>query len=201
MSIVYGTTNYLSQLRYTGDVFDGGRASTTLGWSGPVQSAANVEALAADVITAWTDVMAPVTDSDIVLSSVAVSTEVFSLEVVSGQAGGRAGQAASPNVAVLYSGGSIFKGPRYRCRKYFPGVVNQSEVEQDGQITSPRFVTLTTAIPLFFRTIEERPSGWLQAVPQTETDTQRTPPVIPWPVVVDAAVQRRVATQRRRLRR
>lgn len=116
-----------------------------------------------------------------------------SAENTSALAGSAAGSQAPPNVAVLVTKNTAFGGRAGKGRMYLPPL-NETSLTADGLIDSSLRAAIQVDVDVFFNAIEAR--GWLPVVLHGANSPLSTPSVIQ-----SYAVDGRVATQRRRLRR
>ena len=202
MPIEYGETNYLSTLVFASSDFFSGTATTTLGWTGSVESVANATDLADLIVAAWDVHWQPITDTDTTLTLVRVETATFSVEVSAALAGTSSFTSAAPQVAALLRKSAAGKGRRNRGRNFWPAVLTQTNVGENGIIVGSRMTDLTTAIEGFVGAVLA-PEDPVQAlsIPQSNEPGQESDPIVPWPIVTEFGFDTRVATQRRRVRK
>lgn len=201
MSIAWGPTQFVSTINYVSPNFSSGTAATVLGWNGPTESSTTCTQLAFSLAGRIDDHLLDELDSDVTVESVRAESANFSVEVGVNLPGARAGGAAPPNLAVLVTHSALGKGPRHRGRNYFPGIVAADQVTEEGVINPLRVDSMQTAWDNIVTEMWSGSPSFTLAITQSDTPTQESSPVIPWPTVIQSVVQSRAATQRRRLRR
>lgn len=169
-----------------------------------------VGATAAEVFetveTAWFTELAPQTDTNVRLASVAVrigpSTGPFpglSVEFTSNAAGTDSGSYCPPNVGLLVRKFSVFGGRANRGRNFWPSMLETTDVDELGVISSLTVTSLQTAFTDFFGLLASGNGGNTALCPAVilhDEDSPADDPVLVSAVSVDSLV----ATQRRRLR-
>lgn len=187
-------------LRWSSPNFDSGGAATVLGFGRPGPGIMPLEEFAYVIGAAHATYLRPLMDSQTSLASIYYADATTSGEIQVGEAGGRSGEAAAPNVALLTTYVTSAKGRRGRGRSYWPSMIGATDAAETGLLGTGRLQTLTDAFEGFWEDIIEEDVAD-QVVLQRDEPGQVTPPLSPPPVVTGRIVQRRVATQRRRLRR
>lgn len=200
MAIEFGPQNYVISLKWSSVNFARGFGATVLGFSGPTESQSTVEDLTLVVVDLWSTTMNSLLDSNYGIESVRVESMSYSTELVSPQQGTRSGASAPPNTSVLDVKTAAGKGPRYRGRNYWPGLLGNTAVNENGIINPVAVQDIDEALTNFYNGFGLISPVFTLSLPQSNTETQKTPPVVPWPVVTSRGVSARAATQRRRLR-
>lgn len=198
MPIVYGPESALVSLVWETTNTRSGGAATVLGFEGAQDSVAALTGVASLVEAAWDAHLKEETDNSWQLGVIRVESASFSIEESVDILGTNNFLGPPSNVTVLDSKAAAGKGPRNRGRNYWPALVAESEVDERGLIAPTRQTSLNDAFADFYAQIIG--SGIDLAIPQSETENQKSEPITPWPIVVSRGVQAFVATQRRRVR-
>ena len=158
------------------------------------------------VETAWFTELAPQTDSNVRLTSVAVrigpSTGPFpglSVEFASLASGTDSGTYLPPNVGLLVRKFSVFGGRANRGRNFWPSMLENTDIDELGVIGPVALGTLQTAFVAFFGLLASGNGGGTALCPAVilhDEDSPADDPVLVSAVSVDG----QIATQRRRLR-
>lgn len=186
-----------------------GRGAITLGFGaelGPDPTSIT------DWVDAWVgdlqDTATAIFDSQLVFDNIYVANEVNSYSFDVSIPGGQPLEDPPPNVAVLASYPTPFKGPRGRGRNFLYGVCNEGDISTAGILTSGRRSAIEENWFALIVAMEGAADPAVdQVILQNTTPTpppaNPSPPIDPPPVVDKAArsIAARVATQRRRLRR
>jgi hypothetical protein len=201
MAVAFGPQSALVQLVWSSPNFATGGGTTTFGFN--VESAGTLDlgALLNTVRDAWTANVRTITDSNYTLERLRCETFDRSLEVGASLAGTGSINSPASNTSILISYKGYGKGPRWRGRSYWPGLLPEGDVDERGAVLSSRVVALQTAMGAFWTAVEANPQVVNQAIVQSTYPGQKTPPNDPWPAVIERAVQGIAATQRRRMRR
>lgn len=183
----------------------GGWIQATLTFTGPtasgnaalvlafeVSGAGSYEDMANAIFEAWGDHVAPNQHEAFTLVSVRVVDNSFAYELNGSTPGVRTGDLAPPNVAALVKKTSDLRGRKYQGRNFWPGMLNDDDINDDGTIKQARYGTLGSTVGEFFIALGNANMGLVLL-----HNDPGTPPT----VVTGGGLERRVATQRRRLRR
>ena len=139
----------------------------------------------------WTLHLLGDTAENVTLMRVFAQNEASSSEVNVLENGVRSGATSPPNVSSLIQKRTAFRGRENHGRFYWPGLLNDSEVADNGVIDSTRFVNLKESWEQIFDALV---GDELQPFILHNSDTDPTP-------VTNFVYQPVIATQRRRLRR
>lgn len=120
--------------------------------------------------------------------------------IVLNEPGGRTGEESIyPNCAVLVEKRTAVRGRRAIGRSFWPGLLQLTDVNEDGSIDGALLTDLQDAMSLFATELGNQTMA--MAITQHETAKQKSEPLDPWPVVTGYVVDPVISTQRRRLRR
>lgn len=167
-----------------------GRAAAVLGMDTGASS--DLTELATWASNAFYDNIRPGMHEAFTLQRVTAEDMVFSGEylTLSGE-GDRSGDLAPPQVSVIVSKGTALKGRPYRGRTYWPGLLNDSDIFDDGTIQGARQLAIQNYMDDFWAEMTSVGSAQQYLLHNTE---------IAPTAVASYGVQNKVATQRRRLR-
>lgn len=176
-------------LNFTGPTRTG-RAAVVLGMD--TGTSADLTDLAERVANAWQSEWRPITHVAWALSSVKCEDMVTAGETIpEGATGTRTGDLASPQVSTLLSKSSNLKGRPFRGRTYWPGLLLDGDIYDDGTIRE-----------VWRGNIQEAADGFWADLTSTVSAQQvilHNAEIAPTPVA-SYGCQVKVATQRRRLR-
>lgn len=195
MAISYHTDEFSYQIRFTGSLWVTGGAAVTGGVYAPGIAIGTV---ASTLATLWTW-PTPWLSEDCTITSVYVANGTLSTEApVTGGTGERTSQSASPNTAPVVSlKSSAGKGPRFQGRWFFPGVLSEGGLNDDGTLDSTFRTDFGAAIEQYLEDLVTE-----DIFPTVLSRTGGESPIPPNPVAISSFVVReRAGTQRRRLRR
>ena len=201
MATAFDPDSYLTAIRYDSTNFVTGQAATIMGWNGPIESSASIITCALQLAQEVTDEVLPLLDSNITVRSIHVATASFSYELPVGSPGLVSGAAAPPNLAMLVTHSAAGKGRRFRGRNYWPGLVSNSQVNEEGIINGSIVTAVQTMVDTIAANMNSGSEFFSQSIPQGDPSPGGSLPVRPWPRVISSVAQPRAATQRRRLRR
>lgn len=105
--------------------------------------------------------------------------------------GQRTGDLAPPNTSVLVSKGTVLRGRAFRGRSYWPGLLNDGDVYDDGSLSPGAISSIQGHMDDFWEALAD-PEGITQVILHG-SEVEPTP-------VTTYGVSARAATQRRRLR-
>lgn len=201
MPIVYDDSGYLATIVWSTTNYDTGGGTTTLAFNGPPQTEPTMLDLLALVSGSVTDNLLPQLDSSFQVSAVRIETAEFSVDGAGLGPGARSGTSVAPQVTLLDSKTAAGKGRRNRGRNYWPsGFILVAELTEAGTVITTRLQALDATFADFFSDIETG-DVYSLAIPQSETEEQKSEPILPWPTVVGRSLQVESGTQRRRNRR
>lgn len=200
MPIVYGPTSVLLTIEWTSVNFATGGGTTNFAFNATGSPTPGGELLAERLAAVCVTDVLPEVDSNYRIEAIRWETDVLSGEVEVGSPGLRSGVSPPPQVAALCALKAGQKGRRNSGRQFWPGVIAQNQVGEDGLLTIARVQELQDMVDAV-ATFVEATDDVVQSISQTEFPGQQSPPNIPWPIVQSRTVQARVATQRRRVRR
>lgn len=145
----------------------------------------------------WNDDLRAVISDEVTLERVRAqwnnSGSIEELETVVGTAGLQAGDRLPSNCSLLVRKNTGFAGRKNRGRMFWPGILDESQVDQVGTIDTATVAALQTVFAALFTKL----SGVADATPAILHKS--TPADDPTPVV-SHTVMPIIATQRRRLR-
>lgn len=201
MPVAFGPQSVLVQMVWNSANFATGGGTTTLGFNVESSGALDLGAFLNAIRDAWTANLRTITDSNYTLERLRCETDDRSLEVGASLAGTGSINSPASNTSILISYKGFGKGPRWRGRSYWPGMLPEGDLDERGNILPSRVAALQAAFGAFFDAVEAYPDVVNQAIVQSSTPDQKSPPNLPWPGVNSRAVQSIAATQRRRMRR
>lgn len=103
----------------------------------------------------WTEHLLGDTSENVTLMRVTALTETSSGEDNVFDAGGRSGATSPPNVSSLIQKRSASRGRENHGRFYWPGLLNDTEVADDGTIEGTRYSNLSASWNLIFDALVE----------------------------------------------
>lgn len=179
--------------------FDSGRAVTTFGWGEEIGPDPQSLQTAATIVRQQTiaDIL-PLMDSSTRLLEVEAYNEVDGVTVVAGNNGGTTYVSQPPNVALLVRKVVSGRGRRRQGRMFWPSILAQPVVGEDGALTTGARNDLQGAFSDWYTELGLQLNGQMVILQNEEGST---PPISPPPPVVSLSVEPKVASQRRRLRR
>lgn len=185
-------------LNWSSEIFDSGGAATVLGYRAESVTL-DVDLLAGLVGDATVGHILPAASEQLTLVSVYAASATESTEVAVNSGGVQSLVMPPPNVTLLTRKVSTAKGRRGRGRSYWPLLLGEADVTDEGIIDT----TSRTAWQAIFQDWGDQISlgGYEQVILQSTYPEQTTPPITPPPTVASYIVDAKVATQRRRLRR
>lgn len=146
-----------------------------------------------EVLEWWTEELAPLTHNSYTCQKVEARDNLVVFDQIAGVTGARSGDAAQPQTSALVSLTTGFIGRQNRGRMYWPGVLLDGDVYDDGSINPTQRAALTGALSaLEDKLAAHTPAAQLYILHGTE--------LVPT-VVTGANVQSQTATVRRRNRR
>lgn len=185
-------------LQWSGNTFDSGVAVSTFGMGAPLGPDPVDLQEAADGITLIVEsTMIGQMDGSTTFVGTQVDGAVESAFAASGAGGGRATEAAPPNVALLVKKTTSRRGRRAQGRLFWPSILARDEVSETGAVASTRLTTLQTLFTDFY---DDLVALFPAEVVILQNSEGISPPLSPPPVVTGFQVDGRVASQRRRLR-
>ena len=185
-------------ITYTGPMFDSGNAVSTFGLGSDLLTAEAMTNAAERVRDAFDDNLKAQLDSDVTVTNISVVGGLLGVDLPVGITGTAEGIAAPPNCALLVRKVVSQRGPRAKGRLFAPAMLRPSQINEDGNLTCPALATHQAAFSAFLTAIQES-DGWQMYLLQG--DDGISPFINPPPIVTELAVQPRIATQRRRMRR
>lgn len=201
--IIFGTDGLILHMDWSSQNFVTGRATTRVGMlvtdAGP-QSVVDVCEAAVEGWNVALGLRARM-DQQTTLAAVRAETSTQSTVLPVGEAGQRNMIAASPNTALLETMSATGKGPRYQGRRYWPSLLSNGEVGENGLVGETPLGLVQTSLDLLYTALSTVDGFQGLAIPQSDVDGQVSSPVVPWPLVGTIGLATRAATQRRRLRR
>jgi hypothetical protein len=201
MAIIWDDDGFITRFIWTSANFASGGGSTTLAWRADFGVEWTVEDMVELVRDEWVDHLRSTVDTDMTLDRIDWETAVASGTLNVAMAGTANLNSPPPNTSILSTYKAVGKGPRTRGRSFWPGMVQETNVDERGQIAGSTRSALITAMNLFFGGVIDGSAGGAQVIAQTDSPGNVTSPIVPWPVVTNRSVSPLVATQRRRLRR
>lgn len=201
MTIEFGSNSLLTRFVWESANLASGGGTTNFAWNVSSTTYTDVGGIVSTIGNAWIARLKPITDADVTLAEIQWETATQSGSAAVNSPGSVTAAQPPPNAAVLASYHALGKGPRYRGRSFWYGWVNESNVDERGVIGVTQVGQLQSALENFLLDVFDNPLVLSQAIAQSTTEGQKTPPVIPWPTVATRVVQPVMATQRRRLRR
>lgn len=176
-------------VKFTSSVFDSGNAVVVLGFD---TGALSMHDVAEAVRQAVHDNLLPHIHENLTFDSVRAINDLDAGVATIPEDGGRSGDIAPPNCAVLVRKTASGRGRQNQGRNYWPGMLNDGDIVEGGQILGGHLSVLSGAFAAF---TEDLATAEMSAVIlHNSSDTDPSP-------VVGGAVENKVATQRRRLRR
>lgn len=139
----------------------------------------------------WTGHLGPDTNDNVTLLRVYAVNAASSGEVPVFDGGGRSGATSPPNVSSLIQKRTNLRGRENHGRFYWPGLLLDSEVADNGTVEGTRFTNLTASFDEIFN---ELVAADVQPFILHNSATAPTP-------ITSFVYQPVIATQRRRLRR
>lgn len=201
MTIILPVDTAQVTLTYTGDVFDSGGGATVLGfWSTEAWSVGRLTTLATDVRDSWLANLQDVTADNVTLAAIRAISTVVGADLVVGQSGTISTTQAPPNVSVLVNYSSEYRLRRGKGRSFFPGLVPESAINEQGVFDPGYLGPLQDAIEAFFDDIVGSEEVAQQQV-ILQNEEGQSPPIDQPVTVVSRNVSSKVASQRRRLRK
>lgn len=189
MAIVIPDGFVQATINYTGPTRSG-RGATVLGFAQPPDM--EFPAMATALGGAFTTNLAGEMHNSWAVINFTIVTEdegyVSDFGTISGT---RSGEMSPPNVTMLMKKNTVRRGRAFRGRSYWPGMTNDTDVGDDGSLTSGRRGALQGALNGFFSDLEE--DGIAQVLLHNDGSVEPT-------YVNSITVEPKVATQRRRLR-
>lgn len=167
-----------------------GEASVVLGWTKPEEL--DLTDIGLRLSTAVIDYIQPVQHEAFSIVGVSVVTETQRVDVpITPVEGNRTGDLAPPQVCALMSKSSLARGRHARGRTYWPGLLNDGDIYDDGTIN-----------PSWVGTLNDHITDWIQfiMVPGITPVILHHDTELPPTAVLSGVIQGKVATQRRRLR-
>lgn len=174
-------------MNFTSPTFATGRAATVFGLTGDTDDLGTVVIAVRD---AFFDNLGVTMHEAINLESIVVNTDARGETAVLNHAGERTGALAPPNVCILYKLVTGFRGAANRGRNYWPGQLNDGDINDDGTIDDARWTDLNATVANFFEAIT---TAEYSIVILHRDGSTPTP-------INGGGLERKVATQRRRLR-
>lgn len=167
-----------------------GRGATVLGFVIP--SGLDLADVASNIWGSWDSNLRGTTHDSWRLDNVTCVTETEG--VVWGPStsqGTRSGAMSPPNVTVLMKKITVQRGRAFRGRSYWPGMLNDDDVYDDGNINPSRINSIRSDLDDFFSSLSAL--GINQMLLHNDAE-------LPATSVSSITVEPKVATQRRRLR-
>lgn len=197
---------YAAQLFFTGTSAPSGAAITFGGHATFVDS--TPAAIAALIVTAWGTRIDPEIVNTLTLATVRVKKGPMEdgpfAQVTANNAGASSGTAGPPSVAFLIRKNTAFGGKKGAGRMYLPGV-KETDVDETGAVVAGKVTLLQTAFNGFLNDLAAANAHMhLLHSYGSYTSSKGVVTVVPSRTpdqVTSLAVDNRVATQRRRLRR
>jgi hypothetical protein len=175
-------------INWTGPT-DTGAAATVLGLD--VRAATSLTAAAAALSDALESLIVPIMDTDWASTSVRIIDNDNVHEVAAAFSGDRPGASPPPSVCTLIRKRSSLRGRRHSGRIYWPGLLHSDDIDENGFIKPARLDTIDTTFQDAFSAMAT--DGVVLAILHNDPDEPPTN-------VSAGIIDRKVATQRRRLR-
>lgn len=188
MTINIPTGYAQATINYSGPTVTG-KAATVLGFS--LGEEGTLEGLCTAIEAAYNTNLAPWLHTAFTVTSVRAIDNVNVHEKSMSIDGIRTGDLAPPNVALLTKKTTALRGRKFRGRNYWPGLMKDDNIEDDGTLIGGYVNQLNDAFAGFNGDLNML--GYFPVILHNDAEVPPTP-------VTGGGVESRVATQRRRLR-
>lgn len=202
MSLVFGPSDAFFTIRVEDPQFTDGYALVTGGLTG-VDSIS--PALAQSLFNGYADAWASSMWSSSVITECQVYNETQAATYTGSVVGTGVGVGnMAVNCALLIEKAASGRGRRNRGRNFLPSLLFEGTTFGDGSLDAGFVDAMESNLADWF--VDVIDAGVAMAIPQGEQKPRKdgspgSPPIIPWPQVETVAVDSKIATQRRRLRR
>lgn len=176
-------------LFYRSGTFASGNAATVLAFGIGDKT---VQELADSLSVNFKANLLPLMNSEITYVGLRAVTATDGADKTEATQGGRSGDCSPPQVTLLVKKTGTGRGPQVRGRNYWPGFLNDGDVDDSGNVVDSRLVALSSAFNAFGTAMSD--DLFPGFILHNESDTDPTP-------INGGGVEKRVATQKRRIRK